>query len=91
MTRTQLPEARLVEIRAAAHQSVGRFVDPYAMAECRTVLARRGEEWAASVLGRSLERRSWIDTRVPWLTDAEPYALIAADRAETAWALDELS
>lgn len=88
---TRLTEAELVAIRADARTKPGRFVDPAVIAELGRVLDRRGEVWAAAILGRPLDRRARLDRRRPWLTDAEPYAVISADRAEDKVALRGLS
>lgn len=90
MSATLLPEVALVKIREYAQQQPGRFVDPTVIVWCREVLTRRGEDWAASVLGRSLERRSLLSPSFPWLTAADPYALIEADRVETVAQLEAI-
>lgn len=85
--KTALPETMLVELRANAHENVTRFVDPCAVTRCSRILDRRGEEWAASVLGRDISRRSAAIRKRPWLSEAEVYAINAADAAEDRVAL----
>lgn len=82
MPKTQIPEPMLVELRARGHANVSRFVDPHAVARCSKILDQRGEEWAASVLGRDISRRSIAVPNRPYLTDGELYALNAADGGE---------
>ncbi len=81
-TRTDMPETKLVELRAAGHARQSQFVDPGVLRQCLSVLDRRGEEWAASVLGRDLSRRSIAVRDRPFLTGGEEYTLVAADQAE---------
>ncbi|WP_231997413.1 hypothetical protein [Mycobacterium sp. 1245111.1] len=80
---TSIPEARLVELRREGNAQVQRFVDPDVIARCIEVLDRRGELWAAAVLGRDLVRRSLIRAGRPYLRAGEDYTLVAADRVET--------
>lgn len=87
MTTTQIPEPTLVELRARGHANISRFVDPHAVARCSKVLDRRGEGWAASVLGRDISRRSIGVPNRPYLNDGELWALNAADAAEDRIAL----
>lgn len=87
---TILSEQQLVEIRAHAQTEVSRFVDPVIMHKCCRVLDRRGEQWAAAVLGRDISARSRGVPRRPALTDSEPYALINADYAEDGMVLDAM-
>lgn len=87
MTATRMPPAKLVELRALGRARAGRFVDPAVMQRCGVVLDRRGEDWAASILGRSLERRSFAVPARPYLLRGEEYVLILADTAEDAAAL----
>ncbi len=88
---TQLPEPTLVELRARGQSRRSQFVDPTVLHTCLRVLDRRGEEWAASVLGRDLARRSAAVPRRPFLNAGEDYALVEADRAEDRRVLDNLS
>jgi hypothetical protein len=85
-TTTTISAARLVELRAcgksAASRAAGRFIDARVLADCSEVLSRRGEIWAAAVLGRSLSRRSIAASALPYLTADEEYTLVAADREE---------
>jgi hypothetical protein len=82
MTETQIAPARLAELRAEGRAKVGRFVDPAVLLRCRKVLARRGETWAAEVLGRDLTRRSLLVPGLPYLVDGEEHTLVDADREE---------
>lgn len=84
---TAIPEARLVELRRAgieADRAAGGFVDPAVLTRCAQVLDRRGEQWAASVLGRDISQRSpSIHHRHrPYLYTGEDRALVAADAEE---------
>lgn len=88
---TQLPEPELVELRANGHSRRAQFVDPTVLHACSEVLDRRGEDWAASVLGRDLSRRSVAVRSRPFLNAGEEYALVDADRAEDVLILDSLS
>jgi hypothetical protein len=87
---TEIPESRLVELRREGNAQVQRFVDPDVIARCLAVLGRRGEPWAAAILGRDLARRSLIRQDRPYLSDGEDYTLIAADRAETEYAAEAI-
>lgn len=79
---TTLPETRLVELRAQGQARRPRFVDPVLLDSCMRVLDRRGEQWAASVLGRDISRRSIAVRDRPFLHGGEDYTLVLADRAE---------
>ncbi|SKK34961.1 hypothetical protein [Mycobacteroides abscessus] len=84
---TAIPEARLVEIRRAgieAERAGGSFVDPEVIQLCAAVLDRRGEQWAASVLGRDISLRSpsRYHRHRPYLSTGEDRALVAADAEE---------
>ncbi|BEL41993.1 Uncharacterised protein [Mycobacteroides abscessus subsp. abscessus] len=82
---TGISETRLVEIRRAgidAECGNGGLQDARLLNRCEEVLDRRGESWAASVLGRDISRRSRYVTHRPWLLDGESYALIEADAEE---------
>lgn len=87
--RTELPEYRLVEIRALGQCQAGRFrfVDPTVPSAIETILDRRGEAWAASVLGRDISGRSAGAPGRPALSEGEGYALVFADAAEDRHAL----
>lgn len=66
---THIPESRLVQLRAAGvaeDHAAGRFVDPSVLYRCTQVLDRRGETWAAAILGRNLTRRSLAHPHRPW-------------------------
>lgn len=84
MAPTRLSEQQLVRLREIGYwKQIGeRFVDPYVINQCDRVLERRGEVWAASVLGRDLSRRSMLVRNRPYLTGGEPYTLVLASRAE---------
>lgn len=87
---TKLSEQKLVEIRAWGYSQVKQFVDPYVVQQVKDVLYRRGEEWAESILGRELSRRScWFPT-LPWLRVGEEYILVEADQDEDLLALKDL-
>lgn len=81
-SQTALTEAKLVELRAEGYSRRSRFVDPHVIHQCSLVLNKRGEAWAASVLGRDISRRSLAVPNRPFLRDGEEYALVLADRAE---------
>lgn len=80
--RSLLSESLLVDLRAEGIAQRSRFVDPVVIAKCSRVLDRRGELWAASVLGRDISRRSLGVPSRPYLRDGEEYVLVAADGAE---------
>ena len=82
MAQTDIPETTLMALRAAGRARQSQFVDPDVLQQCASVLDRRGEEWAASVLGRDLSRRSIAVRSRPFLHGGEEYTLVAADRAE---------
>ncbi|MFV8160677.1 hypothetical protein ACNQVK_00740 [Mycobacterium sp. 134] len=82
---TTIPEARLVELRQAGiadERDNGPFIDPHILQKSTAVLDRRGESWAASVLGRDISRRSRAVPRRSYLHDGESRTLIAADHEE---------
>lgn len=82
---TRIGEARLVELRHAskvASRDAGGFVDPYTLQRCEGVLDRRGEDWAAAVLGRDITRRSLTVAHRPYLLTGEDHTLVAADAEE---------
>lgn len=82
---TRIGEVRLVELRGEgkdADRAGGGFVDPKTIRRCLTVLDRRGEQWAAAILGRDLSRRSLIASHRPYLLAGEDHTLVAADREE---------
>jgi hypothetical protein len=80
--RTQIPEQVLAELRAAGLKSRTAFIDPHVLNRAQQIVGRRGEEWAASVLGRSS-----LDPNIMWLKDGEQHTLVAADRTENQLAL----
>lgn len=88
---TRLPEPRLVELRAAGLARRQRFVDPVVIRRASIVLDRRGEEWAAAVLGRDLRTRSRLVPARPALRPGEEYVLVMADAAEDAATLEAMS
>jgi hypothetical protein len=93
MTKTSIPEPRLVEIRAtqfAAAQTTGRFINPREVHQVTQILDRRGESWAAAVLGRDLNQRSLAVPRRPFLKAGECGTLIAADTEEDRAAVEQM-
>lgn len=92
MPETILPEIVLVGLRRTINLSIREndFVDPHAVHRLRVVIRNRGEQWAASVLGRPLDRRSLIDASMPWLGHREVHILVAADSAEDAYAAEKI-
>lgn len=88
---TAIPEPRLVEIRRAeCGAGSHRFVDPHAVSAATTILDRRGEAWAAAVLGRDLSRRSLAVPSRPYFHDGELQILIAADTDEDRYRIAHL-
>ena len=90
---TDITEARLVELRQqgkSASQAIGGFVDPRVLNRCEEVLDRRGEEWAATVLGRDISRRSLTVRHRPYLHTGEDHILVAADAEEDRIAIAHL-
>lgn len=86
MAATILSEDTLVLLRAEAQIKAagnGGFADPRACNRAQDAMRRRGEQWAASVCGRTFGRRSIAFPSLPWLLDGEPELLDAADAAET--------
>lgn len=83
MTGTTLTAEQLVLVHAEGHVQRGTspFEDPHTMSRYCKVLNRRGELWAASVLGRDLSRRSL--TWGPWLERGEAEVLVLADECES--------
>lgn len=82
---TRISEARLVELRRSgqdASRTGGGFVDPFVLRRCQEALDRRGEDWAAAVLGRDIGRRSPMVVHRPYLMDGEDHTLVAADAEE---------
>lgn len=80
--RTQIPQRRLTELRAHEMAQQGRFVDPAMLHRCSRVLDVRGEQWAASVLGHDITRRSLAVPSRPFLHAGQEYTLVAADAEE---------
>lgn len=90
---TSLSQTQLVALRRDGHEAAltgGVFVDPHVISQCEQVLDRRGEDWAASVLGRDISRRSLAVAHRPFLNAGEDHTLVAADRAEDQVAIDHL-
>lgn len=90
---TGIAEGRLIELRREGQASGpgnGRFVDPTVLHQCLGVLDRRGEPWAASVLGRDLSRRSLGVPHRPYLLPGEDHILVAADSEEDRIAIEHL-
>ena len=72
---TNIPAARLTQLRAegaAADRAAGPFVDPSILYQATRVLDRRGEAWAATILGRDISRRSLAAPHRPWLRQTAP-------------------
>lgn len=80
--RTCLSPEVLAELHTEAQSKGGRFVNPHTIARCQVLLRDRGEEWAASVLLRRLDRRSRLHPNLPWLHANEEEILVLADEAE---------
>lgn len=90
---TGIGEARLIELRRegkAADLQAGPFVDPRILRKCDVALDRRGESWAASVLGRDISRRSLAVPHRPYLLPGEDRILVAADSEEDQAAIGHL-
>ncbi|MEE3755360.1 hypothetical protein [Mycobacterium intracellulare] len=82
---TSISETRLIELRREGHASdraAGPFVDPGVIRRCELILDRRGEGWAAAVLGRDISRRSIGVPHRPYLNPGEDRVLVAADAEE---------
>lgn len=79
---TRIPEATLVELRRWGLSQRGQFAETSVVRRCCEVLDRRGEAWAAAVLGRDLTRRSMAVPHRPFMHLGEEHTLVAADRAE---------
>jgi hypothetical protein len=79
---TEIPEPWLIELRRESKTAAGPFVDPNVIAQCERVLDRRGEAWAAAVLGRDISRRSIGVSHRPYLNPGEERTLVAADHEE---------
>lgn len=89
-TATRIPEARLIELRRDGKSRDHGFVDPLLLRRCTDALDRRGETWAAAVLGRDISRRSLGVPHRPYLYVGEPHALVAADAEEDLLTLADL-
>lgn len=89
--KTVISERKLMELRVLGSESNRRFVDPAVLRHCATVLTARGEQWAASVLGRDITRRSLIVSGMPFLRSGEEYTLVLADAEEDRVVLGETS
>jgi len=90
---TAISETRLIELRRegqGSDRSAGPFVDPGVLRRCGLVLDRRGELWAAAVLGRDVSRRSVGVPDRPYLNPGEDRVLVAADAEEDRVAIDHL-
>ncbi|GAA3148533.1 hypothetical protein [Rhodococcus baikonurensis] len=93
MATTSIPEQRLVELRSdgkVASGVQGGFVDPRVLHRCVEVLDRRGEGWAAAVLGRALDRRSLAVPTRPFLHAGEDHTVVLADAEEDRIAIAHL-
>jgi hypothetical protein len=82
MSVTKLTEPELVALRAEGLSRRSRFVDPAILSRCSAILDRRGELWAATVLGRPLTERSVLVRRRPTLRAGEEHVLVLANAAE---------
>lgn len=71
-TATRIPEARLIELRRDGKSRDHGFVDPHVLRRCTDALDRRGEPWAAAVLGRDISRRSLGVPHRPYLYASMP-------------------
>ncbi|WP_042377193.1 hypothetical protein [Gordonia alkanivorans] len=89
---TQIPEPALVALRSTCLEANRheRFVNPRLCAQACTVLDRRGERWAAAVLGRALDHRSVAVPTRPYLVAGELQTLVAADAEEDRHAIAHL-
>jgi hypothetical protein len=90
---TAIPEMRLAELRvqgADASRAQGGFVNPRMLHQCEQVLDRRGEEWAAQVLGRDISRRSIVVRHRPYLRAGEGHILVLSDAEEDRIAIAHL-
>lgn len=87
---TRIPETTLVELRRWGLAQRTQFVDPTAVRRCCEVLDRRGEVWAAAVLGRDISRRSMAVPTRPFLNLGEGHTLLAADKAEDDLVVSEM-
>lgn len=87
---TGISEDRLVELRREGKAADGPFVDPRVLQRCCDVLDRRGESWAAAVLGRDISRRSLSVPQRPYLLPGEDRVLVAADLEEDRVAIGHL-
>lgn len=87
---TAITPARLAELRAEGKTKRGPYVDPRVLNRCTGVLDRRGETWAAAVLGRDISRRSLAVPHRPWLNEGEQYILVAADAEEDRARFDQI-
>ena len=86
---TAISERKLMELRQRGIRDGGnKFVDPSMLRRCTMVLARRGEQWAQSVLGRDISARSLLVPTAPALRSGEEYTLVYADEEETFLALE---
>lgn len=89
-TATRISEARLTELRRDGKSRDHGFVDPHLLRRCTDALDRRGEAWAAAVLGRDISRRSLAVSHRPYLSAGEPHVLVAADAEEDLLTLADL-
>lgn len=88
---TAISPARLVELRVEGKAKVGQFVDPHVLHKLTGVLAKRGETWAAAILGRDISRRSIAIPAMPYLNSGEEYTLVAADAEEDRARFDQIT
>lgn len=87
MSASRLPDDVLIQLRAEGIAQAAvhlPFVDARAAARAKHLLRSRGEQWAMSVLGRDISRRSLACPTLPALEDGEIETLVLADHAEPA-------
>lgn len=87
---TVLSAVRLADLRAQGRAKRHGFFDRHMIAQCAAVLDKRGEKWAAVILGRDISRRSVGVPNRPWLHYGEAYTLVAADVEEDKPRFDQI-
>lgn len=87
---TRLNQSELAELRRVGIARAGRFVDPVVIRKATIVLDKRGEPWAATILGHDISKRSAAVPNRPALGSGDEYVLVLADKAETNAALASL-
>lgn len=79
---TALSEQQVADAHAVGRRvdiATGPVLDPRVAARCLKIIDRRGELWAAAILGHRLDHGR---DRHPLLARIEPYIIVAADTAE---------